>query len=177
MRALAAEAGRQMRFGIRLHVIARETNAEAHAAAERLISRVTDDVAQAAYQSLAKFDSVGQQRMLGLHRGSRQDLWLRPDLWAGVGLVRGGAGTAMVGDGPTIAALMQEYTALGIDTFILSGYPHLEESYRFAEQVFPHISLNTIESTPQSRPAIRGEVIANGGVSETTRPQFDVALG
>jgi alkanesulfonate monooxygenase len=54
-----------------------------------------------------------------------------------VGLVRGGAGTALVGDGPTVVARMQEYADLGIDTFIFSGYPHLEESYRFAELVFP----------------------------------------
>jgi alkanesulfonate monooxygenase len=86
-------------------------------------------------------------------------LWLRPDLWAGVGLVRGGAGTAMVGDGPTIASLMQEYAALGIDTFILSGYPHLEEAYHFAEHVFPLLPLaQRVEQRG------RGEMVANGAV-------------
>jgi alkanesulfonate monooxygenase SsuD/methylene tetrahydromethanopterin reductase-like flavin-dependent oxidoreductase (luciferase family) len=72
---------------------------------------------------LAKHESEGQRRMLELQRGGRDGLWLRPDLWAGVGLVRGGAGTAMVGDGAAVAALMEEYASLGIDTFILSGYP------------------------------------------------------
>ena len=82
-------------------------------------------------------DSVGQQRMAALHGGRRDKLEVSPNLWAGVGLVRGGAGTALVGDPATVAARMREYAALGIETFILSGYPHLEESYRFAELVFP----------------------------------------
>ncbi len=78
--------------------------------------------------------------MAALHggkRGSRAELEVYPNLWAGVGLVRGGAGTALVGNPEQVAALMNEYAALGVDTFILSGYPHLEESYRFAELVFP----------------------------------------
>ena len=86
-------------------------------------------------------DSVGQRRMAQLHGGRRDKLEVSPNLWAGVGLVRGGAGTALVGDPETVAARMQEYMALGIDTFILSGYPHLEEAYRFAELVFPLLPL------------------------------------
>jgi alkanesulfonate monooxygenase len=79
-------------------------------------------------------DSVGQQRMAELHGGLRDRLEISPNLWAGVGLVRGGAGTALVGDPQTVA---QEYQGIGIDTFIMSGYPHLEEAYCFAELVFP----------------------------------------
>ncbi|MCY2967347.1 MAG: FMNH2-dependent alkanesulfonate monooxygenase [Planctomycetota bacterium] len=165
VREYAAKAGRTVRFSIRLHVVVRESNSEARAAAERLISRITDDVAMAARASLAKFESEGQQRMLALQRGGRESLWLRPDLWAGVGMVRGGAGTAMVGDGPTVAALMREYTELGIDTFILSGYPHLEEAYRFAEYVFPHIPRMADEDSAPIGSAIRGEVVANGAVA------------
>lgn len=82
-------------------------------------------------------DSVGQQRMAALHGGRRDRLEVSPNLWAGVGLVRGGAGTALVGDPQTVAARLQEYADLGVDTFVLSGYPHLEESIRFAELVFP----------------------------------------
>ena len=74
-----------------------------------------------------------------LHGGRRERLEISPNLWAGVGLVRGGAGTALVGDPETVAARLQEYASLGIDTFILSGYPHLEEAYRAAELLFPRL--------------------------------------
>jgi alkanesulfonate monooxygenase len=139
--ARAAGVGRQLSFGIRLHVIVRETNAEAWAAADDLIRHVSDETIAAAQSTFARMDSVGQRRMAQLHAGRRDRLEVSPNLWAGVGLVRGGAGTALVGDPQTVAARMKEYMALGIDTFILSGYPHLEEAYRFAELVFPLLPL------------------------------------
>ena len=77
--------------------------------------------------------------MRELHGGKRENLEVSPNLWAGLGLVRPGVGTALVGDGRIIAERMQEYAESGIDTFILSGYPHLEEAFYFAEQVFPHL--------------------------------------
>jgi alkanesulfonate monooxygenase len=153
VRARAARHGRTVRFGIRLHVIVRETNDEAWAAADRLISHLDDDTVAKAQASLARFDSVGQQRMAALHGGRRDQLVVAPNLWAGVGLVRGGAGTALVGDGATVAARVKEYADLGIDTFIFSGYPHLEESYRVAELLFPHLDI----AQPQ-RPESRGYV-------------------
>ncbi|MGB6102552.1 MAG: FMNH2-dependent alkanesulfonate monooxygenase [Pusillimonas sp.] len=144
MRARAASHGRRLRFGIRLHVIVRETEAAAWAAADELISHLSDEVVEAAQAGLAKLDSQGQRRMMALHggrlrdaNGGRAHLEVAPNLWAGVGLVRGGAGTALVGDPATVAERIHEYADLGIDTFIFSGYPHLEESYRFAELVFP----------------------------------------
>jgi len=140
IRARAAQRGRTIRFGIRLHVIVRETEEEAWAAADKLISKLDDDTIARAQASFSKMDSEGQRRMAALHggkRGTRKELEVYPNLWAGVGLVRGGAGTALVGSAEQVAARMQEYADLGIETFILSGYPHLEESYRFAELVFP----------------------------------------
>ncbi|WP_432239327.1 FMNH2-dependent alkanesulfonate monooxygenase [Herbaspirillum robiniae] len=137
VRERAARAGRTLRFGIRLHVIVRETNEAAWRAADELISRLDDETIAKAQANFARMDSEGQRRMAALHGGRRDKLEVSPNLWAGVGLVRGGAGTALVGDGPTVAARIKEYAELGIDTFILSGYPHLEESYRFAEHVFP----------------------------------------
>jgi alkanesulfonate monooxygenase len=100
--------------------------------------------------------------MLALHGGRRDRLEVSPNLWAGVGLVRGGAGTALVGDPDTVAARMQEYIDLGIDTFIFSGYPHLEEAYRFAELVFPKLPLENLpRAVPSRYLSPLGEIIAN----------------
>lgn len=137
VRERAERAGRTLRFGVRLHVIARETEAEAWAEADRLISRLSDAEITAAQANFAKMDSVGQARMVALHGGQRDKLVIGPNLWAGVGLVRGGAGTALVGSAEQVAERLAEYQALGVDSFVLSGYPHLEESIRFAELVFP----------------------------------------
>jgi alkanesulfonate monooxygenase len=137
VRAKAAALGRTIRIGVRLHIIVRETNAEAWAAADDLISRLDDATIARAQANQAKMDSVGQQRMAALHGGSRDKLEISPNLWAGVGLVRGGAGTALVGDPITVAERLKEYADLGVDTFVLSGYPHLEEAYRVAEYLFP----------------------------------------
>ncbi|MEQ5838232.1 FMNH2-dependent alkanesulfonate monooxygenase [Paraburkholderia acidicola] len=164
IRARAAAHGRQIKFGIRLHVIVRETEEEAWAAADKLISKLDDETITRAQASFAKMDSEGQRRMAALHggkRGGREQLEVYPNLWAGVGLVRGGAGTALVGNPEQVAALMKEYADLGIDTFILSGYPHLEESYRFAELVFPLLPnrKRASASGPLSGPF--GEIVGN----------------
>lgn len=141
IRALAAEQGREVSFGIRLHVIVRETREQAWAAADALISRLDDETIANAQSVFARMDSVGQARMSKLHGGRRDRLEVSPDLWAGLGLVRGGAGTALVGDPETVAERIDEYRRIGIDSFILSGYPHLEEAYRFGELVLPHLPL------------------------------------
>ena len=138
----ARARGRKLTFGIRLHVIVRETAEEAWRAADKLISHLNDATIEAAQKVFERMDSVGQSRMAALHRGRRDKLEVSPNLWAGVGLVRGGAGTALVGDPLTVAARMREYMALGIDSFILSGYPHLEEAYRVAELVLPLLPVN-----------------------------------
>ncbi|MGM4907415.1 FMNH2-dependent alkanesulfonate monooxygenase [Tardiphaga sp. 866_E4_N2_1] len=151
VRGIAEQRGRKITFGIRLHVIVRHTNEAAWKAADELIEHLTDDTIASAQQILGRMDSVGQQRMSQLHGGRRDRLEVSPNLWAGVGLVRGGAGTALVGDPATVAARIREYQDLGIDTFILSGYPHLEEAYRFAELVFPLLSLQQSSNVRQFR--------------------------
>jgi alkanesulfonate monooxygenase len=160
---LAAERGRTVRFGIRLHVIVRETEQEAWKAADDLIRYVDDAMIEAAQKIFARFDSSGQKRMVGLHNGDRSKLEISPNLWAGVGLVRGGAGTALVGDPDTVAARIKEYAALGIDTFIFSGYPHLEEAYRVAELLFPKLPLTGSQANQDLLLAgpFGGEWIAN----------------
>ncbi|TDF63673.1 FMNH2-dependent alkanesulfonate monooxygenase [Cupriavidus sp. L7L] len=167
VRRHAAKHGRTVRFGIRLHVIVRETDAAAWAAADDLISRLDDETVARAQAVFARMDSEGQRRMAALHAGgarrTREALEISPNLWAGVGLVRGGAGTALVGDPHAVAERMREYAELGIDTFVLSGYPHLEEAYRFAELVFPLLPRSVREKLPGkvlSGPF--GEVMATG---------------
>jgi alkanesulfonate monooxygenase len=166
VRERAARKGRTVKFGIRLHVIVRETEDAAWKAAEELISRVDDETVVRAQAAFARMDSEGQRRMAALHgrgtRRSRADLEIAPNLWAGVGLVRGGAGTALVGDPKTVAARIEEYAALGLDRFILSGYPHLEEAYRFAELVFPLLPRRQRAALPGgSLSGPFGEVVAN----------------
>lgn len=156
----AKVAGRQVSFGIRLHVIVRETEEEAWAAANRLISHLDEATIAKSQAIFARMDSEGQRRMSALHGGRRDRLEISPNLWAGVGLVRGGAGTALVGNPEQVAARIREYQALGIDSFILSGYPHLEEAYRFAELVFPLLTLN------HGKPSFSG-VVNNGPFGET----------
>ena len=116
VRERAKATGRQITFGIRLHVIVRETAAEAWAAADRLISHVDEETITAAQNVFSRMDLVGQQRMNALHQGRRDRLEVSPNLWAGGGLVRGGAGTALVGDPEQVAARIREYQALGIDS-------------------------------------------------------------
>ncbi len=162
VRRLADARGHSLTYGIRLHVIVRETEQEAWAAANDLIRYVDDAKIAAAQQTFARFDSVGQQRMARLHNGKRESLEISPNLWAGVGLVRGGAGTALVGDPQTVALRMKEYAALGVDTFILSGYPHLEEAYRVAELLFPLLPLADRRApSNDSYVSPFGEIIAN----------------
>lgn len=166
VRQKAERHGRQVKFGIRLHVIVRETDEEAWADAERLISRLQDETVIQAQAAFARMDSEGQRRMAQLHAGgtkrSRKDLEISPNLWAGVGLVRGGAGTALVGSAQTVADRIKEYADLGIDTFVLSGYPHLEEAYRFAELVFPLLPVNVQEKLGGGNPGGPfGETVAN----------------
>ncbi|MEW5684607.1 MAG: FMNH2-dependent alkanesulfonate monooxygenase [Pseudomonadota bacterium] len=142
VRARAARYGRKIRFGVRLHLIVRETEAQAWDAANEMIKYVTDDAIAAFQAAMAKgSDSVGQSRMSALHNGSRANLEVSPNLWAGIGLIRTGAGTALVGDPDTVAERLEEYAQLGIDTVIASGYPHLEEAYRVAELLFPKLNL------------------------------------
>ena len=161
VRARAAKYGRSIRFGIRLHVIVRETNVAAWRAADELISHVDDDVIAQAQKTFARMDSEGQRRMAALHGGRRDKLEVSPNLWAGVGLVRGGAGTALVGDPETVLERMREYADLGIETFILSGYPHLEEAYRFAELVFPLLGKGKSNDASTTLTGPFGEIVAN----------------
>jgi alkanesulfonate monooxygenase len=136
----AAAHGRKLRFGIRLHLISRDTEAEAWQEAERLLDGIPPGAIEHAQKQFAASESVGQRRMVGLHHGQvgkARDLEVYPNLWAGIGLVRGGAGTAVIGSHEQVAARIAEYEALGVDTFIFSAYPNLEEAVRVGEDLLP----------------------------------------
>jgi alkanesulfonate monooxygenase len=174
IRERAARHGRSLTYGIRLHVIVRETEEAAWDAAAELVQHLEPATVAAAQKKFAQMDSVGQRRMAALHNGQydpkdiRKGLEVAPNLWAGVGLVRGGAGTALVGNPQQVADRIHEYADMGLEYFVLSGYPHLEEAYRFAELVFPLLPLGLSEKLAQ--PTLSGpfgEIIANTYIPKT----------
>lgn len=176
IRRRAAKYGRELSFGIRLHVIVRETEDEAWRAAAELVSHLDEEIVEAAQKRFSQMDSVGQRRMAELHKGKfnranvREGLEVSPNLWAGVGLVRGGAGTALVGNPQQVADRIKEYAALGLEHFIFSGYPHLEEAHRFAELVFPLLPLEVQNKLPQrTLTGPFGEIVANSFVPKVAQ--------
>jgi alkanesulfonate monooxygenase len=160
LRALAQAEGRTLRFGIRLHVISRDREQDAWAEADRMLEDLDPAEIVTAQQVLGQSESVGQERMRALHTGYRRsgsaaDLEIYPNLWAGVGLVRGGAGTALVGSHEQVADRIEEYASLGIEEFIFSGYPHLEEAYWFGEGVLPELRRRgALGSAAAARPVL-----------------------
>lgn len=139
VREAAEKEGRTVRFGLRVHVFVRETDEAAWAAAENVMRHVDEETIAKQQEYLKRFDSVGQARTRTLHSGSRESLEVSPNLWAGIGLVNKGVGTSLVGDADTVAERLHEYYNMGVDTFILSSYPHLEEAYTVADLLFPRL--------------------------------------
>jgi len=139
MRSRAASYGRRLRFGYRVHVIVRATEHEARAAARRLISRL--DVAEGRrLRDLSLHPtSVGQLRQGELRDLADEEGFVEPQLWTGVGKARGGAGAAIVGDPDQVLAKLRSYAEVGLEAFILSGYPHAAEGDLFARHVLPHL--------------------------------------
>lgn len=151
IRGLAVDNGRILEFGLRIHVISRDTSEQAWAEADRLLAAIDPADVQRVQAGLARSESEGQRRMLELHGGSTERLEIAPNLWAGVGLVRGGAGTALVGSHEEVADRIREYADFGIKHFILSGYPHLEEAYWFGEGVLPILERRRLWRHPSGR--------------------------
>lgn len=140
LREQANKHGRKPRIGVRLHLISRDSEEDAWREAERLLQSIPPGAIEQAQKQFAASESVGQSRMVGLHHGKlrgARDLEVYPNLWAGIGLVRGGAGTAVVGSHEQVAARIREYESLGVDTFIFSAYPNLEEAVRVGEDLLP----------------------------------------
>ncbi|GAA2000164.1 LLM class flavin-dependent oxidoreductase [Nocardiopsis rhodophaea] len=168
--ALAAKRGRTLEYGIRLHVITRDTSREAWAEAERLLANIDDTTVQTVQSGLSASESEGQRLMRELHGGRRDRLEVYPNLWAGIGLVRGGAGTALVGSHSEVADLIEEYHRRGLTEFVLSGYPHLEEAYWFGEGVLPILRDRGLWSPPGDLPTQAAAVpfVASAGAPAPT---------
>jgi len=151
---LAADAGCSIKFGVRFHVITRDTSRDAWETAAELVRRIDQNRIAEAQAALAQSESVGQQRMVALHQGRTDSLEVYPNVWAGFGLVRGGAGTAIVGGHEEVAERIEEYASLGVEHFILSGQPHVEEAYWFAEGVLPILrKRGLVDPEPARAPA------------------------
>ncbi|MBB2949127.1 alkanesulfonate monooxygenase [Actinoplanes lutulentus] len=166
IRELAAseKRDRPIRFGIRMHTITRDTAEEAWAEADRLLAGIPPETIATVQKGLRLSESEGQKRMIALHNGSTSDLEIYPNVWAGVGLVRGGAGTALVGSHEQVADRIAEYAALGIEEFVLSAYPHLEGAYWFGEGVLPILAERGLwkDERPRRRTSARVPFAAAG---------------
>jgi alkanesulfonate monooxygenase len=139
MRARAARYGRELRFGYRSHVIVRATEEEARAAARRLISRLDPETGELIRRRSLDTTSAGTLRQNELRDTADDEGYAEPNLWTGIGRARSGAGAAIVGDPDQVLAKLQAYAALGMDAFILSGYPHAAEGDLFARHVLPRL--------------------------------------
>lgn len=137
MQARAGKHGRSLRFGYRVHVVVRETEAEARAAADRLLSKLDAEAGAAIRAQSLDSKSAGVAAQAALREGASDDGYAEPHLWTGIGRARSGCGAAIVGDPDQVLAKLQAYQAMGIEAFILSGYPHAAEADLFARYVLP----------------------------------------
>jgi alkanesulfonate monooxygenase len=140
MRARAQAYGRTLRFGYRVHVIVRETEAEAREHAEYLVAALDDEIGRAIRARSLDATSVGVARQSELRDGADEDGYAEPHLWTGIGRARSGCGAAIVGSAEQVIEKIQSYQRLGIEAFIFSGYPHREECRYVGELVLPHLT-------------------------------------
>jgi alkanesulfonate monooxygenase len=136
----AAKNNRKLKFGYRVHVVVRETEEEARDAAAHLISAVDTHTGDAIRSRSLDSTSVGVRRQAELRDASSTDGFLEPSLWTGIGKARSGCGAAIVGTPQQVIEKIRRYQDLGIEAFIFSGYPHIDEAERFAEFVLPHLA-------------------------------------
>lgn len=139
MRTRAAGYDRVLRFGYRVHVIVRETEAEARDYAQYLVAALDDEVGRAIRQRSLDAASVGVTRQGELREHSDDDGYVEPNLWTGIGRARSGCGAAIVGNPDQVIEKLRAYQSLGVEAFILSGYPHISECRYFGELVLPHL--------------------------------------
>ena len=155
MSDLAAKHGRTIDYGLRIHMIVRETEKEARAAANKLISKL--DLAKGAELKARSQDakSAGVLRQDELRAKAGSDLFIEDRIWSGIGLARSGCGSAIVGDPDQVLEKMNRYIDMGMRAFILSGYPHQDECDLFAKYVLPKLpqcKLNEVQNRKVADP-------------------------
>ncbi|PKQ07051.1 MAG: alkanesulfonate monooxygenase [Alphaproteobacteria bacterium HGW-Alphaproteobacteria-11] len=139
MRQRASAHGRTLRFGYRVHVIVRETEAEARSAARRLMSKLDDAAGEEIRKKSLDATSFGVRRQAEMRDEADDEGFVEDNLWTGIGRARSGCGAAIVGDPDQVLKKIETYRALGLDAFIFSGYPHAAECDLFARHVLPRI--------------------------------------
>jgi alkanesulfonate monooxygenase len=139
MKQRAAAKGRSLKFGYRVHVVVRETEEEARAYADRLLSKLDEDAGKAIREKSLDAKNYGVQRQQELRGAAGGDGFVEDNLWTGIGRARSGCGAAIVGTPDQVLAKLRAYQEEGIEAFILSGYPHMQEADMFARYVLPHI--------------------------------------
>lgn len=139
MKERAAKFGRTLKYGYRAHVIVRETEDEARAYADRLLSKLDEETGKAIREKSLDAKNYGVQRQAELRGAAGGDGFVEDNLWTGIGRARSGCGAAIVGTPDQVLAKLRAYQAEGIEAFILSGYPHVNECDMFARYVLPHI--------------------------------------
>jgi alkanesulfonate monooxygenase len=156
MSALAAKHGRKLDFGLRIHVIVRETEAEARVAARRLVSKLDEAKGAEIKHRSQDSRSAGVLRQDALRDQADAEGFIEEHIWSGIGRARSGCGSAIVGDPDQVYAKLQAYMDLGMRAFVLSGYPHLEECDLFARYVLPRLKtcrLNEVQGRlPKGEP-------------------------
>ena len=135
----AAAYNRTVQFGLRVHVIVRETEAEARDYADALLSKLNLDLGNDIRNRAQDAASLGVARQSQLREEADESYYVEPNLWTGIGLARSGCGAALVGNPDQIVAKLQRYMDMGIRSFILSGYPHQQECELFAKLVLPRL--------------------------------------
>ena len=140
MTARAAAYGRTLRFGYRVHVVVRETEGQARAAADLLLSKLDTATGDAIRAKSLDSRSVGVLRQAELRDAAGVEGYVEDNLWTGIGRARSGCGAAIVGNPDQVLAKLRAYQALGIEAFILSGYPHAAECDLFARHVLPQMA-------------------------------------
>jgi alkanesulfonate monooxygenase len=160
----AASFGRRIDFGLRIHVIVRETEREARAAANHLISKLDEELGQEIKNRSQDAKSLGVHRQDELRAQADPDGYIEPLIWSGIGRARSGCASAIVGDPDQVLGKIQRYIDMGMRAFVLSGYPHVDECELFGRHVLPRIQQCVLARE-------QGRVVENPVTPLTTAPR------